>query len=49
MTSEHGRETVKTIDRPTVHDNGPFLEFQKTVQSTKLYLYKVSGNNSTYY
>ena len=44
MTSEHAREMVKTIDRFTVHEHGSFLECQKTVTSTKLHLYKESGN-----
>ena len=43
MTSEHSRETVLTIDRLTVRQREPFLEFQKTVKIN------VSGNNSVLY
>jgi len=38
MTSEHARETVKTIDRSTVREYEAFLNIQKTVKKTK-YIY----------
>jgi len=33
MTPEYARETVETIDRSTVRKHGPFLEFEKTVNT----------------